>query len=406
MKPWGFRNPVLKWTLIVVSILFIVSGEVGTAVVGLVGLVIAYLLFGLPRFASRSLKATGRTDGAMTHSTIRNSVPPASPSGQRSSRDAASAMNRLAVLPNRTRMEIVNHFELDELPEFVLMGKNHAAVIGTDRRLFIIPEGRNGTGKLWSRAYESLTNARIENQRRGARLVLTSEQFPESLPMISLENDDQVDSGIRAVQGIRQRIMAAQRTQQERQSPPAQSAFVETANVSIPTRSDQRGLTLGDMLEMSPSEFETFTGRALEAMGYTSVRRVGGAGDLAADLTALDPQGRSAIVQCKRYTPGSKVGSPALQSFIGMKSIHHRVERGIFVTTADYSQQAIDLAKEHGIVLIDGDDLVKIAALVMTPKRTAPSQVSSINQYCANCGAQLRQDMNFCPSCGRDVASV
>jgi restriction system protein len=114
------------------------------------------------------------------------------------------------------------------------------------------------------------------------------------------------------------------------------------------------------MLEMDPRSFEEFTGRALESLGYTNVIRVGGSGDLAADLTATDPQGRSAIVQCKRYTPGSKVGSPALQSFIGMKEVHHRADRGIFVTTADYSQEALDLAKAHNIVLIDGDDLVKI----------------------------------------------
>ncbi len=51
-----------------------------------------------------------------------------------------------------------------------------------------------------------------------------------------------------------------------------------------------------------------------------------------------------------------------------MKAVHHKADRGIFVTTADYTRQAIDLAKQHDIVLIDGDDLVKIAALVLTER--------------------------------------
>jgi restriction endonuclease Mrr len=40
------------------------------------------------------------------------------------------------------------------------------------------------------------------------------------------------------------------------------------------------------------------------------------------------------IVQCKRYAPGTKVGTPALQSFIGMLVAHHRTQVGVFVTTS------------------------------------------------------------------------
>lgn len=200
---------------------------------------------------------------------------------------------------------------------------------------------------------------------------------------------------------LRHRINQALAASQPQLGPASQSAFAETAHANIPSTQRTPSLTLGSMLTMSPTEFEEFTGKALEALGYQDVKRVGGAGDLAADLTATDPQGRSAIVQCKRYTPGSRVGSPALQAFIGMRAVHHRADRGIFVTTADYTQQAIDLAKEHDVVLIDGDDLVKIAALVLTPAAARPNvDRGRGGRFCTNCGEAIEPSTQFCSNCG------
>ena len=122
-------------------------------------------------------------------------------------------------------------------------------------------------------------------------------------------------------------------------------------------------LGLGDMLAMSPTEFEQLSSRVLLALGYEDVRRSGGSGDLNADIVAKDSLGRSVIVQCKRYAPGSSVGTPTLQTFIGMVHIYHKAERGIFMTTVHYSQPAVEFAREHGIVLIDGAFLVKLVDL-------------------------------------------
>ena len=83
---------------------------------------------------------------------------------------------------------------------------------------------------------------------------------------------------------------------------------------------------------------------------------------MAADLTATDPQGRSVIVQCKRYT-GDTVGSPTIQTFIGMQTVHHKADRGIVMATAEFSRPAVELALQHDIVLIDGDDIVKVLNL-------------------------------------------
>lgn len=119
--------------------------------------------------------------------------------------------------------------------------------------------------------------------------------------------------------------------------------------------------TLGGVLTLRSDEFEELIGDLLRESGYTQVIRVGGSGDLAADLTATDPQGRKVIVQCKRYSPEKTVGTPDLQKFIGMLIVEHKADFGIFVTTSSFNQKAIEKAKEweNVLQLVDGDLLVK-----------------------------------------------
>jgi len=116
------------------------------------------------------------------------------------------------------------------------------------------------------------------------------------------------------------------------------------------------------LLALTPRGFEEEIARLLRALGYRDVRRVGGPGDLGADLLCRDRRGRLVVVQCKRYAPGRRVGSADVQSFIGMVTVHHRAERGLFVTTAAFTQPAIELARRHGIGLLDGAALARLVA--------------------------------------------
>lgn len=122
--------------------------------------------------------------------------------------------------------------------------------------------------------------------------------------------------------------------------------------------------TLHDLLAISPTEFELATGEMLRAWGYHNVQHSGGSGDLAADLTCLDRHGCRVIVQCKRYAPGRAIGSPEIQKFIGMMSVHHHASMGIFVTTSTFTQPACALARQHPIQLIDGEQLDGMLALI------------------------------------------
>lgn len=121
-----------------------------------------------------------------------------------------------------------------------------------------------------------------------------------------------------------------------------------------------RVATIGELLMLTPDQFEEAIGTLLGDHGYTKVERVGRTGDLAVDLTARDSQGLSVGVQCKRYAPGARVGSKDIQLFVGMLYRHHQLDRGIYVTTASYTKPASDLARQHGIRLIDGFELARL----------------------------------------------
>jgi restriction system protein len=121
-----------------------------------------------------------------------------------------------------------------------------------------------------------------------------------------------------------------------------------------------RVATIGELLMLTPTQFEEAIAQTLRDNGYTRVERKGGAGDLGVDITCRDPNGETLAVQCKRYAPGKLVGSRELQLFIGMTTTHHPVDRGVYVTTSGYTQPARKLAEQHGIRLIDGHQLARI----------------------------------------------
>jgi len=191
--------------------------------------------------------------------------------------------------------------------------------------------------------------------------------------------------------------------------------------------------TLGELLALSPAQFEATTAALLRALGYRDVRRVGGPGDRGVDLTCRDRSGHAVVVQCKRYAPGNRVGSPAIQGFIGMV-VQHRAARGLFVTTSDFTGPAIALAREAPIpiTLMDGVEIVRLASVALhgkvgvatTRERPAPVRVAapappaapaarpgaapgraagaraSHTKPCPACGRAIEAADRFCPHCG------
>jgi hypothetical protein len=123
-----------------------------------------------------------------------------------------------------------------------------------------------------------------------------------------------------------------------------------------------RAHTLAQLHALTPTQFEQTVADLLHDLGFQDTRRVGGAGDLAADVLCRDDEGRAVVVQCKRYKADHEIDSPMMQLFIGMVFVHHRADRGIYVTTSRFTDPAAALANEHGITLIDGAELTRLMA--------------------------------------------
>ena len=139
-------------------------------------------------------------------------------------------------------------------------------------------------------------------------------------------------------------------------APPTLAVTAILSAFAIRRRHGPAETSVDEFLEMTPREFETAVGQILGRHGYR-LSVTGGPGDLAADLAGTDPDGRPAVVQCKRYAPGHPVGSRDVQLLIAMGVRHHNAERLLLVTTSDFTDPARDLAEEHGVDLISGEDL-------------------------------------------------
>ncbi len=116
--------------------------------------------------------------------------------------------------------------------------------------------------------------------------------------------------------------------------------------------------------QVSPAYFETVVLDLLHKLGYGTGRadllRVGRSGDGGIDgVISLDRLGLEKVyVQAKRWQ--SPVGRPDVQAFYGALA-GQRANRGVFITTSTFTQQAIDFAGSvERIVLVDGTKLADL----------------------------------------------
>lgn len=123
---------------------------------------------------------------------------------------------------------------------------------------------------------------------------------------------------------------------------------------------------LDKILEQSPYFFEKLVVRLLVAMGYggsfneITEMMVGKTGDEGIDgVIKEDRLGLDNIyVQAKRWDKTKTVGRPDIQQFVGALA-GRGVNKGIYITTAHFSEQAKNFKPQNNIkvALIDGDAL-------------------------------------------------
>ena len=123
---------------------------------------------------------------------------------------------------------------------------------------------------------------------------------------------------------------------------------------------------LHNIKQESPRFFELLVADLLIAMGYGSSKQdilqiSGFSGDKGIDgIIKQDKLGLDKVyLQAKRWK--NKVGGPDILHFIGALQ-HQGASKGVFITTSEYTQAALDCAKSNNcnIVLIDGNTLCNL----------------------------------------------
>jgi restriction system protein len=122
-----------------------------------------------------------------------------------------------------------------------------------------------------------------------------------------------------------------------------------------------RTALLDIMRKMSPNSFERLCQRFLRESGFQQVEVTGKSGDGGIDgrgLLQVNPlMSIHVLFQCKRYS--GSVGSEAIRNFRG--AMTGRTDKGIFITTGTFTEEAKREALREGappIELVDADKLV------------------------------------------------
>lgn len=126
------------------------------------------------------------------------------------------------------------------------------------------------------------------------------------------------------------------------------------------TEDDVVGCLRERVLRLDPSEFERLVGEYLKSRGFSNVVVSGRSGDGGIDGECGIPFINVKVAfQAKRYSAANSIGIEPVQRLQG--SMTGRFDRGIFITTADYTHAARGWVDEVNaqITLINGDELMK-----------------------------------------------
>lgn len=133
------------------------------------------------------------------------------------------------------------------------------------------------------------------------------------------------------------------------------------------------------LLNMHPKEFEDMVAGLYRKMNY-SVVQTPYVNDGGKDAI-LEKNGIKYYLECKRYS--HPVGRPLIQKLVGAMN-GERIGSGIFVTTSDYTQEAITYAKRCNVELIDKTKLINLCKLYMEENKQDTYTLS-----CPECGEMI-----------------
>lgn len=119
---------------------------------------------------------------------------------------------------------------------------------------------------------------------------------------------------------------------------------------------------LTEIMNQPAAFFENLVVDLMRAMGYGDgfVTKISGDGGVDG-IIHEDKLGFDLIyIQAKRWEPNIVIGRPEIQKFAGAMMGPPKVEKGLFITTAKYSQGAKEFANAQHIILVDGRKLTEL----------------------------------------------
>lgn len=237
-----------------------------------------------------------------------------------------------------------------------------------DERAEQIPSG--GQALFYNRIHWAKTYLKqaglVEYTRRG--------YFRTSDYGKSILQDSNIKINNRFLRTIPDFIAFQSKGKSEAQAPQVEPSLIDaTPEEALRDAYDRINSTIAnDLLDRlragTPAFFERAIVALLLAMGYggsseDAGRAIGQSGDDGVDgVIDQDPLGVDQIyIQAKRYAEGNSVGPSAIRDFFGSLSLK-KAQKGIFVTTSNFSKSAIETAQQIGarIVLIDADQLGRL----------------------------------------------
>ncbi|WEH38237.1 restriction endonuclease [Streptomyces sp. AM 2-1-1] len=113
------------------------------------------------------------------------------------------------------------------------------------------------------------------------------------------------------------------------------------------------------------SQFEAAVRDLMHRDGCRGAVRVGGGGDLGADVKATDPYGRRWVIQCKHRRhglAGSAVGTPDFQVLNGTARQVHGADVAVIVTNGRVTAPAVAFAAQQRLHVVDRHTLAAWAS--------------------------------------------
>lgn len=109
----------------------------------------------------------------------------------------------------------------------------------------------------------------------------------------------------------------------------------------------------------TPTDFEYEVAAIISTLTGNRAEVVGGSGDGGVDIKVFNGKKLVGVVQCKQLSPNKAVRPGYIRELKAVKHYHH-VDKAYLVSTGYFTPKSINLAKELGVSIIDGERLQKM----------------------------------------------